>query len=410
MGLHAQSTNNKSIRSIIFQGLKKNKKFYLDQFVESKIGTNPVDSLLHEDIQRLKNIPGIGEASYTIHQVSDQSVDIVFQIEELKTLLPIVNFGGVKDNLWFQLGLQDINWQGNGSTFSAVYQNRDKRHGGQLFYKATRIKASDWGFSATLNSLASLEPLFFDEGAVNYDYNNYELGSTIIKQFDFRNQVEFGGTYFIEKFIKSKNQLTENTAGPSSLIQPKFLSKIEYTANYLDYHFFYLEGFYSRIGFQSVYNTVDQSWFQSLEFTEKFFLRMQDTGNIAFRIHAGIATNNNSPFAPFVIDSHVNLRGAGNRIARGTAQFVANIEYRSTIFEDKLWAVQALVYLDVGTLRNPGGKLERLFDTNQFQQYLGNGLRVIYKKIYGAILRIDYGINIQNVEQRGVVIGLGQYF
>jgi len=39
-----------------------------------------------------------------------------------------------------------------------------------------------------------------------------------------------------------------------------------------------------------------------------------------------------------------------------------------------------------------------------------SGLRLIYKKIYGKILRIDYGFNIQNDNQREIVIGLRQYF
>jgi len=155
IGLLAQQNTSRTIASISFQGIEKNKKSYLNQFIQSKIGDAPSDSLLLEDVQRLKNLPSIGNANYVLETVN-QSATIVFQIEELKTLLPIVNFGSVKDNRWFQLGFYDINWQGNGSFLSAVYHNRDKRHGGQIYYRAARIKGSDWGFSATLNKSASL--------------------------------------------------------------------------------------------------------------------------------------------------------------------------------------------------------------------------------------------------------------
>ena len=45
----------------------------------------------------------------------------------------------MEDNVWFQLGFYNINWQGNGSFLSAVYHNRDRRHGGQLYYRVARI-------------------------------------------------------------------------------------------------------------------------------------------------------------------------------------------------------------------------------------------------------------------------------
>jgi len=387
VGLLAQTTINKMIDSISFQGIEKNKENYLNQFIESKMGGYPSDSLLLEDVQRLKNIPSIGNANYRL-DTTNQSVAIVFQIEEVKT----------------------INWQGNGSFLSAIYQNRDRRHGGQIYYRAARIKGSDWGISATLNKLASLEPLFFSAGTVNYNYTNYEAGLTVIKQFGFRHQLEFGGTYFIEKYEKSKYQILENPVGPTELTQPKYLSKIEYTSNFLDYHFFYLKGFYWKAALQNVYNTSDKSWFQSLQFSGKYFSRIGEGGNLALRLHAGIATNNNSPFAPYVVDSHTNLRGVGNRTARGTAQFIINAEYRFTTYETKKWGIQVVTFLDIGAWRPPGGKLEASFDTAQFKQFMGNGLRFIYKKIYGTVLRIDYGINIQNIDQSGFVIGFGQYF
>jgi len=56
----------------------------------------------------------------------------------------------------------------------------------------------------------------------------------------------------------------------------------------------------------------------------------------------------------------------------------------------------------------PGGQLA--FNTNQFKQFVGSGFRLIYQKIYGTVLRIDYGINIQDGNHRGMVIGFDQYF
>jgi len=100
MGLLAQNNANKIIDSISFQGIEKNKESYLNQFIESKVGAYPSDSLLLKDIQRLKNIPSIGNATYAL-VTTNQSVEVIFHIEEIRTLLPFLNFGGVKNTLGY---------------------------------------------------------------------------------------------------------------------------------------------------------------------------------------------------------------------------------------------------------------------------------------------------------------------
>ena len=178
----------------------------------------------------------------------------------------------------------------------------------------------------------------------------------------------------------------------------------------MNYHFFYLKGFCWTATLQNVHNTLDKTWFHSLQLQGKYFSRIGKKGNLATRLQLGIATNNDSPFAPFVVDSQVNLRGVGNRIDRGTAQIIFNAEYRHTYKENKRWAIQTVAFIDIGTWRNPGAPLNGLFSKDYFRQFVGGGFRVINKKIYGAVLRIDYGMDILNSNQHGLVIGLGQYF
>lgn len=404
-----QADTKRIIDAVEFQGLKRTQATYLKQFVQAARGIPFSDSLLQNDVQMLKNVASIGNAEYRI-DTSSTLFKVIFEVEEVRTLLPIVNFGGIKGNVWFQLGFTDINWQGKGQFFSASYQNTDRRHAGNIYYRIPRINGTNWGFSASLSRWATREPLYFDEGAVNYDYDNNSAAVTVIRNFGFNRSLEVGGTYFVEKYAKSEQQFLETPPGPEDFTQPKLLSKIEYSENFLNYHFFYLKGLTWRITLQDVYNTIDQSWFHLLQFEGRKYNRIGDKGNFAARLKLGISTNNDTPFAPFVVDSHVNLRGVGNRIDRGTAQAVLNLEYRQTIYESKKWGAQLVAFSDLGTWRNPGGELSDLWDSDHFREFLGGGVRLIYNKIYGAVLRIDYGIDIVNKEQRGLVIGLGQYF
>ncbi len=396
-------------QTIVFKGLKRTQENYLIQFIHSGLNKFPTDSLLEADVQRLKNIASIGNAHY-LRDTTDQGIQLIFEVEEVRTLLPILNFGGIKGNVWYQVGFSDINWQGKGQFLSAAYQNNDRRHSGNIYYKIPRINGSNWGFTANLNKWSSREPLFFSEGTVNYDYDNNGLGLSIIRHLNLHRNIEIGGTYFIENYTKSSFQFFENTPGPAGLRQPKWLTKTLYTENYLNYHSFYLRGLTWHALLQQVYNTLDKNWFHSFQLQARYYARLGSQGNLAARLRLGIASNNDTPFAPFVADSHTNIRGIGNRIDRGTAQVVLNMEYRHTVYESRKWGAQIVSFSDTGTWRNPGGQLKDLLNHEKFRQFIGGGFRVIYKKIYGAVLRVDYGIDILNKNQNGIVVGFGQYF
>ncbi len=395
------------IATIKFDGLVRTDVTYLTNIIISEVGEPFDEATLDADVQRLKNLASIGVARFDIERVQDQ-VHITFTVEEVRTLLPVLNAGGIRDNLWLQLGLVDINWMGKGHQFSAIYQNSDRRHSGNIFYKQPRVNNSNWGYSASLNTWASQEPLFFDGGDVLYDYNFNGITLSGIRHFGYFQNIELGGTYFVEKYNKVRND--NEVDAPQSLTQPKWLGKLVYTNDRLNYDYFYLSGFKLENNAQSVFNTLDNLWFLSNQFTLTHFKRLGRKGNFAQRIKLAIASNHDSPFAPFVADSHVNIRGIGNRIDRGTAQVIVNTEYRHTVSHNKKWGVQGVVFADAGTWRNPGGSLSQLFDVNQVRLFVGGGVRLIYHKLYGASLRIDYGVDMLNKSQRGFVIGLGQYF
>jgi len=407
--LFAQKKADEVIDDIEFEGLKKTQSSFLLPFLQSLPGTPTEETAIQSDIQMLKNISGIGNASYRLDTTTEE-VKLVYHIEEVKTLLPIINFGGIEGNLWFQVGFADINWQGKGQSLSAYYQNNDRRHSGQIFYKIPWYRGKPWGFSASLTKWSSREPVFFPEGTVNYDYDNNSVALSVIRHFGYRRNLELGGTYFVEKYTRSELQFLENPPGPFTFRQPKYLSKLEYSEDFLDYHFFYVKGYSWRLTMQNVYNTVDRNWFNSLQFQGRAFKQFGEKGNLAMRLRLAISTNNDTPFAPFVVDSHVNLRGVGNRIDRGTAQAIFNAEYRRTIHDSKKWAAQLVAFSDLGTWRNPGGSFGDLLDSNQFRHFVGGGFRIIYQKVFGAILRVDYGFDVFNKNQSGIVIGLGQYF
>ncbi len=415
--LHSQQNHVYDIQSVQFEGQTKTKESYLAQQIVTKEGLTVTDSLLKEDIQRLKNMSSINNAEYRIIESGDHT-SILFEVTEVKTLLPIFNFGGITNNVWFQVGFADINWNGKGQTLSAAYLNNDRRHSANLFYKMPNIKDSGWGFSASIATWSSFEPLFFNDLTINYEYGNDSAGFNLIRQIGFNRYLEIGGTAFIEDYEISADQFQLAVEGivPERVKQTKLLGRVFYKEDYLKRHFFYTKGFEWSFHYQSVFNTLDQSVFNSIQIQTRYFKRIGKKGNFANRVRLGFATNTDSPFAPFVADSHVNIRGIGNRIDRGTAQMIINTEYRHSIYDKTIdpekrdWGVQLVGFVDAGTWRNPGGSLNQLVDPDQFRVFVGGGFRIIYNKIFGAALRVDYSVDILDKQINGLVLGFGQYF
>ncbi len=128
------------------------------------------------------------------------------------------------------------------------------------------------------------------------------------------------------------------------------------------------------------------------------------------RLRLGLATNNDTPFAPFVLDSYVNIRGSGNRIDRGTGSAILNVEYRQTFYDKDRYAGQLVAFSDLGTWRTPGAPFNDFTNPDNFRHFVGGGFRIIYKKAFNAMLRLDYGVDVYDFDQRGFVLGFGQYF
>ena len=404
-----EATSLVTINNIVFVGNDKTNTAFLEQIISCQKDTEVNLSLIEKDIDQLKNLPSVASASYKL-ETTGENTTLTYEIEERITKLPILNFGGIKENIWFGLGLVENNFAGRGNLLLGYYQNTDGRHTAEVFYRNPRNLTGKWGYSFSLRKWSSIEPLYFSEGPVQYLYDNNSLSFSVIKNFGLQRNIELGGTIFRESYEQGKEQNLSSPPGPRNFVTEKFLSKFQINQNKLFQSDFYLDGHSINIALQNVYTFADQSFFNSIEIEGKYFLRPSPIINIATRLKFAVSTNNDSPFAPFVADSHVNIRGIGNRIDRGTAQTVLNLELRITGLQKGSYGSQFVFFSDLGTWRNPGGELNDLLDSSNFRHFVGGGVRLIYQKVFGATIRIDYSFDIYNTQERGFVFGLGQYF
>lgn len=404
-------SQQKRINKLEITGAKKIKVAYLKKVLTTKKG-NLLDSItLEEDIFFLKRLPAIRNAYFKVAKnKTDYNIEIV--VEENFTIIPEVSFWTTTNQQFaYKLGLYDYNFLGRNITFGGFYQ-RNAFNSYGFNFRAPNLFSKKWGLAVNFQDWKSEEPLYFGENTANYLYNNTSFEVLGLYQINLKNTLDFGLNIFSEKYKYLSGATSPNV--PLNLNLDKALFKLVYSYTNLNYFYQYVSGFKSTLYAQYV---VTENDFQNdflIAWNDFFYYkRIGDKGNWANRLRFGLASNDNTPFAPFALDNNVNLRGVGILIDRGTGTFVLNTEYRHTIYDKDWLAIQTNVFTDFGSWRNPGGKLNDFVQSQNLRIFSGVGLRFISKKIYNATFRIDYGFKVfdgNNNSNGGIVFGVGQYF
>ncbi|MBP2831772.1 outer membrane protein assembly factor [Aquimarina sp. U1-2] len=397
-----------TITTIIVQGNKKTKTAALTKLITVKNG-EILDSIkIEKDINRLKRLPAIAHAYYQTHK-KDNGYEIVYGVEENLTIIPSANVYTTNDDEFaFRLGVYEFNALGKNITVGGIYQH-DIYSSYIANIRAPFLFGKRIGFAISHSNITTLEPVFLAQGTADYKYNNTSYEVLGLYQFNLQNRIELGINYFNEDYEYKRGVTSPQV--PQNFDVNKLLYKFIYEYNNLNFDYQYVTGFRSILNTQYVISTENVLpdffiWWNDF----LYYKRLGNKGNWASRLRVGLASNDESPFAPFAVDNNLNIRGVGNIIDRGTGVIVLNTEYRQTLYEKDWFVLQSNIFLDGGSWRNPGGDFEDFVDSQNFRIYPGAGMRFMHKKIFNAIFRIDYGYGITEDATNGFVFGIGQYF
>ena len=391
------------------QGNKKLKTSFVRKLSLIEEGAVLDSLIIEEDIKRLKRLPSVAHAYYQVFHSHDNQYSVYYNIEENFTIIPSVNVYTTNDDEFaYRLGLYEFNLLGYNMAFGGFYQ-KDIYNSYAINFRAPYLFSRKLGIALNYQNLTTQEPVFFDNTSADYKYNNESYEALGLYELNFNNRFELGLNYFTEDYKYKSGGTNPNI--PQNLKVHKLLYKLIYEYNNIDYNYQYLEGFRSVFNFQYVTSRDEALPEFSIGWNDfAYFKRVGKKGNWASRLRLGLATNSDTPFAPFSVDNNLNIRGVGNTIDRGTGVIVLNTEYRYTLFEKNWFILQGNAFVDSGSWRNPGGDFGDFSNTQNVRIYPGVGLRFMHKSIFNAIFRIDYGVGITKDSTRGLVFGIGQYF
>ena len=413
-GAHSYA-QEQEIHNLEFEGLKRTKESFLRRLVKVKPNAAYDSILIKEDIERLKRLPGIANASFSTRKTND-GIEVLYEIEENFTIIPGLRISTDNNGEFaFRLSAFEFNLFGNNQLLGGFYE-RDVFDSYGIFWEHPFLFSDKLGIGFNYQDRTTQEPVFFEEGTENYRFNARNVEGALLFSFDFNNEAELGVSYVKEQY----EFLGEDEAVNDLLFleADKLIYRGQYRYVDLDIDYQYFDGVINEFTAQyidllngDVLGNQFLKSFVSLRNDAIYYKKIGQNGNWASRLRlATTFGNENSPFAPFTLDNQLNIRGVGNTVDRGIAAAVLNTEYRHTLYEKGWFVLQGNAFLDTGTWRNPGEGFSDLFDSSNIKVYPGLGVRFIHKRIFNAVFRLDYGFGLGDNATNGIVFGIGQYF
>lgn len=398
-------TGQTTVDAVVVEGLEKHRRTFIEQFISVSPG-DKVDSVLSlADCHLLRQLPSVFHADVKWEDRQGQWTQVYF-IEESHTLIPYLygGQGGAMTSLTLQAGVSEFNFLGRGIWLMADYQYKEL-HSASVAFRLPFVAGRPWNVGGAFKHWNTIEPLYFGDENVRYHYQNRYGQLSVSRLITLRDEVGVSAAIFDETY--TRRTMAEEEVAPSMQFFKKQLLQVFARMDHRRLHFFYESGTLTEIRLTKVFNqTIPDERFEQMDVIFRHYRRGRHRWNGALRLHGGISTHREGPFSPYVFDSQQNLRGSGDRVARGTATFIANSEWRFTIADRVKWAIQAVGFVDAGWLREG--------DDDQMamkpRAYGGAGARFHVKRFYNAVLRVDYGQGLIGDEQGGFVFGLGQFF
>ncbi|WP_299113498.1 POTRA domain-containing protein [uncultured Winogradskyella sp.] len=406
-------SHSQTIKEVNIEGNKRTRTSFLKRLAFVKEGSQLDTARIASDERRFRLLPSVASSSSKLEKIDDKNYSLTYTVVENFAIIPGLNVSqDINEDLAYRVSLFDFNFLGQNQIIGGFYsKNVFDSYG--FFWEAPNLITRKWGVGVNYQHNVLQEPIFLDNNdEVNYKFDSRAFEFRVFYEHNFKNRFELGLNFANIDYNFLDGNRPQNI--PEELGVDRVSVVGEYEYNNITNEFQYVDGFRSVFTYSFTLdsngnNDLLRNFFIGRNDFE-YFKRIGEKGNWANRLRLAYATNDTTPFAPFALDNQLNIRGVGNVVDRGTASIVLNTEYRHTFYEKGWFALQGNAFIDAGTWQDPGGNLGDLIEGESASLFTGLGLRFIHKRIFNAVFRIDYGINLGDKANNGIVFGIGQYF
>ena len=394
------------VEKLIIIGNEHTRESYLRHFILSTEGASYDTTLIEEDHRRLKNLTSVLDSKWYSLQ-NESGYTLIYIITERFTILPVGDFGIAKGNYYFGFGAMETNAFGRGVYLYGFYRY-NQQHSFHGIVRWPYLAGTKWGFEIQGQQWNDEEPYYMFDEKKHYEKNFTNLYVAARYEFEVEHDINVGFYYRNERYNLSDT--SESTGWKPTEHFAMFGLRTEYNLQHISYNRFRLDGWDNQLIVQLQREQNNQESYLTLRNTLKLFKRFGSRGNLALRNIIGVSSPRFDPFATFTLDNFDNIRGIGYHAKRGNALLCLNTEYRTTLYSDELIAIQLNIFVDVGSVRAYQWSTSDWLTPNNYEMFVGPGVKILALQAHGATLSLDYGFKTTNFKNSGLVFTVGQYF
>ena len=238
------SAQEQAISEISFEGLKRTKAKFLKRLIKTKEKSVFDQDRVDLDVERLKRLPGIANASLTKNQVGD-SLHITYTIEENFTLIPGPRIFTASDGSFaYRLSLFEFNLFGNNQLLGASFE-RNVFNSFGVFWEHPFLFSDKLGIGFSYQDVTREEPVFFADGEKDYRFNSRMFEGNLLFSFDFNNEAELGAIYARETYTFEGDDLLPGR--PANLETENLIYRLAYRYVDIDIDYQYFDVFHFSV-------------------------------------------------------------------------------------------------------------------------------------------------------------------
>lgn len=398
----------RTVEEIRFTGDFKTQEWVLRNEIDLTEGSEFDPETWTLDRKRLATLSIFSKVESDTHHTSTGLV-IEYKLDEVWTLIPLLNIGGEIDNLDIDVGILDKNFLGTYIEPGFIYSYFEERSSYSWWLNMPRLLSRYYSVSLSFARTHSREPA--DRLGERYAFE-YERKRTVAATGAQRrfSEMFLAGLGF--QYSKENYTLLPDTLEPINLEPKRDQVKLKYSAGVTFGRIYYDNFFFDGqelaiIGELFSYDRDDyHPKFFNVYFQFSSFENLNDRFNFCNRFFFG--TSKTAEVLPlYAVSGSSNIRGEEDRISRGSKMYYSNNEIRMRAIQNGWLHSQLAAFVDFGYAWSKKYSVTDLIERSYLTY--GIGARLALVRFYNAIGRADVAFNTRTGEFT-YYISAGQFF
>jgi len=408
-GLTIEEVNVRGLKKTDLDTLRKNMPLKANE-VLTEVNTS-------KNLQFLKNLEIFSqiEQSYLLGS-SPEKVIVSIDVVERWTLIPIFNFSWGGGARFYEVGLSEGNFVGRLDQLGGSIENLQGVYSGQAWY-LTKFLHPDWSlFYVDVGARSQVRQVYGKDlskpgGFLDQEQRVRLLGNWDLSQdWRLRVGVQVKREWMSERLL-SRSQVVQNQSQFGLAMSPSttyLTPELGVIYGEINSHYYLQEGFETKwLMDPSLPLSGQLPGYIELRGDTRFFTILGETANFAARFRNAWSTSK-ILHQQYFLGGLDGIRGFYQNQIHGRGTFLLNTELQVPLWHHSLFVLEQSVFIDSAMAAD---RLERLLlFQNKIYVGTGAGFRLIFPRVQGFLLRVDYGFPVTTQGAPGLVFGVLQFF